>query len=257
MLTGQAAHVFRSAGFLRQLISKVRFEEGYAHGASGRIGDLGDHTDRLVSATLDALLPAATNVSVGYTRAFLRFDGVDFPDLGRAYVYLSSQGLSWVGGDLFLRGGEEAIFTDVVDEGPPLPNYFLSAAGSATVRPFSALRMAFTLSASRVWRRTRAEHRASLYAESAIPRLHAQLQVTRSLGLRMIGQYRIERYYRIGGALAERREQFGTDLLATYLIHPGQSVQLGWSTVADGDLDLPLATRARGGIAKIAYLWRL
>jgi hypothetical protein len=61
----------------------------------------------------------------------------------------------------------------------------------------------------------------------------------------------------VDGSIADRRENFSTSFLATYLVHPGQSLQLGWSTLARGDLDLPLATFARGGVAKVTYLWRL
>lgn len=41
----------------------------------------------------------------------------------------------------------------------------------------------------------------------------------------------------------------------------GQRVQtvpadFGWASLAGGDLGLPLRTVARGGIAKVSYLWR-
>ena len=80
--------------------------------------------------------------------------------------------------------------------------------------------------------------------------------MSRRLGIRIIGEYRFERFYRRTGALDQKREVFTTDALVTYLIHPGQSIQAGWSSLANGDLDLPLRTVARGGVAKVTYLGR-
>ena len=37
----------------------------------------------------------------------------------------------------------------------------------------------------------------------------------------------------------------------------GVSIQLGWSTLASGDLDHPFRSSARSGLAKVSYLWRL
>ena len=256
LLSGYASYLWQGTGLIRQFTPKVRFEQGYDHGASGRIGSLGRRTDQVMSSYVDFILPAATSFSVGYTRAFLRIDGIEFDHLGRWFVYVGSEGLRQFGWTIFLRGGEEAIFNDVVDNGPPSPSSFLTGSVNTALRPFPALRINFDLSGVRVWRRTATNARANLYAESAIPRVKGQFQLSQRLGLRIIGEYRFERFYRQSGALDQKRDVFSTDALVTYLIHPGQSIQIGWSTVANGDLDLPLRTVARGGVAKVTYLWR-
>jgi len=255
MLAGFLSYTRQSTGFFRRVVPKIRFEEVYDHGPSGRFGSIGAHTDRLVSSYIDMMLPAATSFSFGYTRAFLRVEDIDFPGLDRGFVYLGSQALRAFGWDLFIRGGEDVIFDDAVDAGPPLPATFVTASLTTANRPFPPLRIGLDRSTSRVWRRSATRWRESRYAESAIPRFKGQLQVDRRLGLRLIGEYRIERFYARSGSLAAKREG-STDVLVTYLVYPGQSLQLGWSTLANGDRDVPLRTVARGGVAKLTYLWR-
>ncbi len=256
LLSGYAAYTWQSTGFFRQIHPQVRFEEGYDHGASGRLGSYDQRTDRLLSGFVDFRLPRATDVSVGYTRAFLRVDGVPFDGLDRFFVYLASQAFAGAGIDLFVRGGEEAIFDDVVEGGPALPSSFLTASVSTTVRPVSSLRLGFELNAARIWRRTATAGRDSRYAESAIPRFRTQLQLSRRIGVRFIGEYRFERFFERNGTVAEKRDVLRTDALFTYLIHPGQSLQAGWSSRAEADLTTPMRTVARGGVAKLSYLWR-
>jgi hypothetical protein len=256
LLTGFGSYTWQSTGFFRRIKPQLRLEEGYDHGASGKIGDLGQRTDRLVSSYLDLQLPAATSFSVGYTKAFLRIDGVSFGGLDRGFLWLSSQALGEFDFAIFARAGEEAIFSDVVDEGPPLPSSFVSLSVNTNVRPIAAVRIGIDLNAAKVWRRSASAARESRYAESAIPRVKTQIQVSKRLGLRMIGEYRSERFFERSGAVAEERNLFATDFLVTYLVYPGQSIQVGWSTLASGDLDLPLRTVARGGVAKVTYLWR-
>jgi hypothetical protein len=256
LLTGYVAYLWQSTGFFRQIQPRIRFEEGYDHGASDKLGSYGNRTDRIVSSYIDLKLPAATDLSFGYSRSFLRVDGREFPKLDRVFVYLSAHGIRELGWELFARAGEEVIFDDVVDGGPALPSSFVSASVTATARPAPPVRIGLELNAARIWRRTASEQRESRYAESAIPRIRTQIQINRALGIRLIGEYRTERYYSRSGALASKREVARTDALVTYLIHPGQSLQLGWSTLATGDLELPLRTVGRGGMAKLAYLWR-
>lgn len=257
LASGYVSYKWQSSGFFRQFQPKIRFEEAYDHDQRDRIGALGRRTDQLVSGFLDFKFPAATDFSFGYTRSALRYDGIEFPNLDRGFIFLSSEALRSFGWSVFARGGEEIIFTDEVEAGPSLPSFFVTGSVNLSIRPVSALRIGVDMNAARVWRRSATRERESLYAESAIPRVKAQFQMTRRLGLRLIGEYRFERFYQRSGALDQKRDVFSTDVLATYLIHPGQSVQLGWSTRADADLALPLRTTARGGVAKVTYLWRL
>ncbi|MDX2059816.1 MAG: DUF5916 domain-containing protein [Gemmatimonadales bacterium] len=256
LLSGYVAYTWQSTGFFRQIHPQVRFEEGYDHSASGRIGAFDQRTDRLLSGFIDFRFPRATDVSVGYTRAFLRIDDVPFAGLDRFFVYVASQALAGVGVDLFIRGGEEAIFDDAVEGGPASPSFFFTGSLSTTVRPAPSLRVGFELNAARVWRRTPAATRDGRYGESAIPRIRTQWQLSRRIGVRLIGEYRFERFFDRAGDLAVKRDVLRTDALLTYLVHPGQSVQAGWSNLAESDLVTPLRMVARGGAAKLSYLWR-
>ena len=256
LVAGYVAYTWQSTGFFRQIQPKIRFEDGYDHPAGGKLGRWDQHTDRLVSSFIDFKLPGATDFSFGYTRAFFKFEGVDFPGLDRGFLFLSTQLLKGFDLFLFVRGGEEAVFRDVVESGPPLPSSFISGSLNLNLRPAPGVRIGLDLTTARVWRRTDLAERESRYAESAIPRVKAQVQLTRRLGLRLIGEYRFDQFFERSGRIAEKRVSFATDALATYLIYPGQSVQLGWSTIAQAGLDLPLQTVARGGVAKVTYLWR-
>ncbi len=256
LASGYLSYRWQSTGFFRQIQPKIRFEEAYDHDRPDRIGALGHRTDRLVSGFLDFKLPAASTVSFGYTRSFLRFDGIDFPNLHRGFIFLSSDALRGFGWSMFARGGEEVIFSDLVEAGPSLPSFFVTGTVNLSIRPIAPLRIGFDMNTARVWRRSATKERESLYAESAIPRIKTQFQMSRRLGLRLIGEYRFERFYQRSGALDQKRDVFSTNILATYLSHPGQSVQIGWSTRADADLLLPLRTTAQGGVAKVTYLWR-
>jgi len=246
----------RSGGFLQEIRPAVRVQNGYAH-QRDRLFSLGEHTDFILSPSLDLRIAGPTDLSVGYTRAFLRFDGLDFPGLDRWYFAGNSQALGQLGLDIFIRGGEEIIFEDEVDAGPPLPDSFLQGSLNTALRPLSPLRMELGVAGARIWRRTATVQRESKYAESVIPRLKTTLQLSQRLGLRAIGEFRYERFYHTTGALAKQRQTLSADVLATYLIHPGQSLQLGWSQLSEGDLDNPLRSTRRGGIAKLSYLWRL
>ncbi len=246
----------RSGGFLQEFRPAVRFQNGYAH-KTDRLFSLGERTDFILSPSLDLRIAGPTDLSVGYTRAFLRFDGVNFPGLDRWFFSANSQALGQLGLGVFIRGGEEVIFQDEVDAGPPLPDSFLQGSLNTALRPVSPLRMELGVSGARIWRRGATAERDSKYAESLIPRLKTTLQLSQRLGLRAVAEYRWERFYHTTGALAKQRQTLSADLLATYLIHPGQSLQVGWSQLAEGDLDTRLRTSQRGGIAKLSYLWRL
>ncbi len=255
MATGRVENIYRSSGFLQEIHTRIRAENGYAHDRD-RLLSFGEHTDFLLSPQVDVYVAGPSDFGVGYSRYFIRFDGVKFSGLDRWYFFFDSQAIRQLGLSTFFRWGEEVIYEDEVDQGPPLPNYFVSATMSAALRPVAALRLDLSLAAARVWRRSATAERASRYGESAIPRVRALWQLTPHFGLRLIGEYRYERFYRTDGALAKKRDALSAEGLATYLVHPGQSIQVGWSRLASGDLDTPMQSFRSGGIAKVSYLWR-
>jgi hypothetical protein len=118
------------------------------------------------------------------------------------------------------------------------------------------LRVDLSLAASRVWRRSAASTRESLYGESAIPRVVVRSQFTRKFGLRVIGEYRIDRFFELDGALHDQFETMMFDVLGSYLLYPNQSILLGWTQAGEGDEDYSRRWTQRGGLVKVSYVWR-
>ena len=255
LYSGFVRHLYRGTGFVKVFSPTFRLEQGYEH-ASDRLLSHGARTDFTARGNLDMALPAATDVSVGYSRLFIRYEDTDFDDLDRGYVYVSTRPIRQLSGYVFVRMGEEVIYEDVVDEGPPLPNNFLALDASLGIRPVPSLRLDVSFSGSRIWRRTAAVSRESLYAESAIPRLVLRWQLTPRLGVRGIGEYRIERFYTRKGTVADRAEGLFADVLASYIVHPNQSIQVGWGQAGEGELFAPRQWTRRGGLVKLSYVWR-
>jgi len=247
-------YTYRGTGFFKEVTPSARVEQGYEH-AEDRLASFGKHTDFLARGELDLLLPGATNIAMGYGRQFIRFEEIDFDNLDRVFFWVESRPLTQLSAFFFVRAGEEVIYYDQVDEGDPLPNFFISAQASLGVRPVPPLRIDFSLSAQRIWRRTATQERESLYGESAIPRIVLRAQATRRLGLRVIGEYRYQRFYERTGALADRFEQMSLDVLASYVIHPNQSIQVRWSQAGEGDLITPRQWTSRGALTKFSYVW--
>lgn len=256
LFSGFLRYIYQGTGFIQAFKPTLHVEQGYDH-AEDRLFSLGDRTDFLARLDLDATLPAATSVGAGYTRQFIQFEEIDFDDLDRGYFYVSTRPLRQLSAMVFLRGGEEVIYEDLVDEGDPLPNFFYTVMGSVGLRPVAPLRIDLSWSGSRVWRRTEAETRESLYAESSIPRVEVRWQFTPRLGVRGIGEYRMERYFERKGTVADKSEEMFLDFLASYIIHPNQSIQVGWSQAGNGELLTPREWTRRGGLVKLSYNWRL
>ena len=255
LFSGFLRYNYQGTGFFKQVQPAFRLEQGYEH-QEDRLFSAGQRTDFLARADMDMTLPGGTSLYFGYARNFIRFEEIDFEHLDRGYLWLSSQPLSQLNGQIFIRAGEEVIYYDVVDEGDPLPNFFVTGQASIGLRPMTMLRLDLSLNVARIWRRTETRTRESLYGESAIPRVTLRTQFTRRMGLRAIGEYRVERFYERTGGLADKREGMFLDLLLSYIIHPNQSVQAGWSQSGEGDLLTSRQWTRRGGLTKLSYIWR-
>lgn len=255
LLSGFVKYKYQGTGFFKQVEPAFRIEQGYDH-EEDRLFSPGRRTDFLARTDMDIILPGDTQLFFGYARNFIRFEEIDFDDLDRGYLWISSQPLRQVSAQLFVRSGEEVIYYDVVDEGDPLPNFFVSAMGTLGLRPVPAVRLDLSATMAKIWRRTELETRESLYGESVIPRVTLRVQFLRQLGLRAIGEYRIERFYDRAGGLAKKREGMFTDLLLSWIIHPNQGIQAGWSQSGEGDLDTERQWIRRGGLTKFSYVWR-
>lgn len=255
LFSGFVKYKYQGTGFFKQVEPGFRLEQGYDHDQD-RLFSAGQRTDFLARTDMDMILPGNTMLFFGYARNFIRFDDIDFDDLDRGYLWISSQPLSQVSAQLFVRAGEEVIYYDVVEEGDPLPNFFVSGTATLGLRPVPSVRLDLSANLARIWRRTGTATRESLYGESVIPRTTLRIQFVRELGLRAIGEYRIERFYARDGTLARKREGLFADLLLSYVVHPNQSIQAGWSQSGEGDLEVDRQWTSRGGLVKFSYVWR-
>src|SRR4029079_16886213 len=111
-------------------------------------------------------------------------DGREFPEIDRGYVYLGGRPARILSFDLFASFGEDVIYSNAVDDAGALPASYIRTTASVGLRPLPPLRVDLSLAASRVWRRSAASTRESLYGESAIPRVVVRSQFTRKFGLR-------------------------------------------------------------------------
>jgi hypothetical protein len=159
--------------------------------------------------------------------------------------------------DLFASFGEDVLYSNVVDDEGSLPASYIRSTASVGLRPLPPVRLDLSLAASRVWRRSSEATKESLYGESAIPRVTLRTQFSRRFGLRVIGEYRIERYFARDGSLYDQLETMLFDVLGSYLIYPNQSILVGWSQAGEGDEDYARRWTQRGGLVKLSYVWRL
>ena len=253
--SGFIAWTWRSTGWLQEFKPGLYVDRGYAH-ENDRIGSAGLRTDQTMRASLDMVFGAGMNGGVGYTQAYVRFDGREFPDIDRGYVYVGGRPARALSFDLFASFGEDVIYDNVVDAAGALPGSYIRGSASFGIRPLASVRLDLGLSASRVWRRSEAHTKESVYGESAIPRAVLKTQFTRRLGLRLIGEYQIERFFTPDGAVYDEFESMLLDVLGSYLLYPNQSILLGWTQAGEGDEAVPRRWTQRGGLVKISYVWR-
>lgn len=125
--------------------------------------------------------PSASTFSIGVTRAFYRVDGIDFGQLDRMFVYFGSEGLRQLGWSVFFRAGEEVIYNNMVDEGPASPSFFISGSPQrhdpAVPRAPDQSRPEWGSGLAP----DRRQLRDNVYAESAIPRVRGQFQLSERL----------------------------------------------------------------------------
>ncbi len=253
--SGFIAWTWRGTGWLQEFKPGLYLDRGFAHD-NDRIGSAGHRTDQTMRTSLDLVFGAGMNGGVGYTRAYVRFDGREFPHLDRGYAYFGGRPARALSFDLFASFGEDVIYSNVVDDQGALPGSYIRGSASFGLRPLSSVRLDLGLAASRVWRRSPAATRESLYGESAIPRAVLKTQFSRRLGFRIIGEYRIDRFFAPDGSLYDKYETMLMDVLGSYLLYPNQSVLLGWTQAGEGDELVSRRWTQRGGLVKLSYVWR-
>ena len=253
--SGFIAYVWRRTGWLQELKPGVYFDRGFAH-QEDRIGSAGPRTDQTMRTTLDAVFGAGMSGGIGYTHAYVRFDGTEFPGIDRGYVYVSGRPTSLLSFDLFASFGEDVIYSNVVDDDGALPGSYFRGSASMGLRPLPPVRLDLSVAASRVWRRNTEHSKENLYGESAIPRAVLRTQFTRKFGLRVIGEYRIERFFQRDGSLYDQYETMVLDVLGSYLLYPNQSVLVGWTQAGEGNEAYDRRWTQRGGLVKLSYVWR-
>jgi hypothetical protein len=171
-------------------------------------------------------------------------------------VYLGGRPTNLLSFDLFASFGEDVIYSNAVDDDGALPGSYFRGTASLGLRPLPPVRLDLSVAASRVWRRSDAHSKESLYGESAIPRAVLRTQFTRKFGLRVIGEYRIERFFQRDGSLYDQYETMVLDVLGSYLLYPNQSVLVGWTQAGEGNEAYDRRWTQRGGLVKLSYVWR-
>lgn len=253
--SGFVAWTWRGTGWLQEFKPGLYFDRGFAH-ENDRVGSPGERTDQTLRSSLDLVFGAGMNGGVGYTRAYVRYDGKEFPQLDRGYVYLGGRPARVLSFDLFASFGEDVIYDNVVDQRGSLPGSYIRSSASFGIRPLPPVRLDLGVAWSRVWRRSETETRENLYAESAIPRAVLKTQFTRRFGLRVIAEYRLDRFFEPDGTTHDRYETMMMDVLASYLLYPNQSVLVGWTQAGEGDETMSRRWTQRGGLVKLSYVWR-
>ncbi len=254
--SGFIAWTWRGTGWLQEFKPGVYVDRGFAH-ENDRIGSAGERTDQTLRSTLDMTFGAGMYGGIGYTQAYVRFDGIEFPGIDRGYVYLGGRPAGALSFDFFTSFGEDVIYNNVVDDQGALPGSYIRMSASVSLRPLPPVRLDLSFAASRVWRRSAETSKESLYGESAIPRAVLRTQFTRRFGVRLIGEYRIDRFHGRDGSLYDQYETMVLDFLASYLLYPNQSVLLGWTQAGEGNEAYDPRWTQRGGLVKISYVWRL
>lgn len=164
-------------------------------------------------------------------------------------------------GSLEMRRGGAALFAEA---SPGLERRFVV---SATARPAPAIRLAATLTLARLLR----EMDSSEFARTAIPRLVAEYQTTRTIFFRLVGEYRSERYALLRDANLRRcctrgcrmrpgdRRGLRLDALFSYQPTPGTVAFFGYGSSLDPDparVAGPLLRSSDGFFVKLSYLFR-
>jgi hypothetical protein len=171
-------------------------------------------------------------------------------------VYLGGRPTNLLSFDLFASFGEDVIYSNAVDDDGALPGSYFRGTASMGLRPLPPVRLDLSVAASRVWRRSTEHTKENLYGESAIPRAVLRTQFTRKFGLRLIGEYRIERFFQRDGSLYDQYETMVLDVLGSYLLYPNQSVLVGWTQAGEGNEAYDRRWTQRGGLVKLSYVWR-
>jgi hypothetical protein len=138
--SGFLAYTWRRTGWLQELKPGVYVDRGFAHDED-RIGSAGQRTDQTMRATLDAVFGAGMYGGVGYTHAYVRFDGTEFPEIDRGYVYLGGRPTNLLSFDLFASFGEDVIYSNAVDDDGALPGSYFRGTASMGLRPLPPVRL--------------------------------------------------------------------------------------------------------------------
>ncbi|HLS47782.1 MAG TPA: DUF5916 domain-containing protein [Gemmatimonadales bacterium] len=242
---------------------------------------------------LDGALEGAEEINTDFTfrggwsagtnlqRRFVRFPagtfaGYEVAGPGGPVTFVPTDELSGVNGSVSISTPTFQSFSAGIELGYGAAPIFAEAAdghafevsGNLTLRPAASVRVAMGARYLRLFR----DSDDTEFARAFIPRLKAELQPSRSLFFRFIGEYRAERQAAlidpvsgnpilIGGAAVPGADQnfFRMDWLVAYEPSPGTALFFGYgSTLEDtGPLTFSNLRRAEDGFfLKAAYLIR-
>jgi hypothetical protein len=232
----------------------------------------GQIQDWSVEPGFELELPGQTELFVGVTRAFEKFEGRDFRR-SAGFTHLSTEWFSWLNLNVGVSYGTAINYYPAAGLVPFLGNEQTAEVG-VTLKPFSRLRLDQTY----IYSRLATRDGASITATPSLPttgsifsdhilRTRLNYQFTRALSARGIIDYEV---VRPNPALVDLEHERGlnVDVLLTYLLNPWTAVYLGYTDAYDNRLtpsllarpvaraDAPLGSVGRQVFVKLSYLLR-
>jgi uncharacterized protein DUF5916 len=230
--------------WFQTLSPEITYTRTHRHGSDHHIGM---RTDDAIGAQAELLLPLATKLGAGYTRAYTLHEGRAFADQDRIALWGESRRFHAV-----QAGGSASYGDDVVfEERVPGRSWRWEAWTDLRFTP----QLGASLSVAGLTLE-RSETRVR-YVQAVIPRLKLTYQHNRELSFRVIGEIDAERKYDPMWRRGPSHAIVSTDVLASYLVRPETVVYLGYGSRLEGDHLDAARPRASSAFVKLSYLWQL
>ena len=230
--------------WFQTLSPELTYTRTHRHGSDHHVGL---RTDDEIGAQAELLLPLATKVGAGYTRAYTLHEGRGFPGQDRIEVWGETRRFHAV-----QAGGSASYGDDVVfEERVPGRSWRWDCWADLRLTP----QLGASLSVAGLTLE-RSETRVR-YVQAVIPRLKLTYQHNRELSFRVIGEVDAEQKYGPTWAHGPSHAIVSADVLATYLVRPETVVYLGYGSRLEGDHLDATRPRASSAFVKLSYLWQL
>ncbi|HZQ21542.1 MAG TPA: DUF5916 domain-containing protein [Terriglobales bacterium] len=228
---------------------------------------LWDHTGQLQEWVVDPSFSwqfkGPTSISAGHLEEFEKFETLGFRE-NASYVSLSTQRLRWMGVDLEYSHGADINFFPAAGTLPSLRTSDDVSVG-ITLRPNSRIRIDETYIYDRLGKLASTDIPSGTVFNNHLFRTKINYQFNRALSVRAIVDYNATLPDSSVVDL-ERSKRITTDVLVTYLLHPGTAIYAGYSNQRENLAFVPGAsilrstspglTTERQFFIKMSYLLR-